>query len=93
MTETNKYILAQYSFDDGEGFYYILNTPENISYLDEFEKVDNNSKFYILKNKNFSEDIVNIVTSGSGLNELSCGSFFYKCNNIDDIKKGYLVHN
>lgn len=40
------YILAQYSFDDGEGFYYILNTPENIRYIESFEEKDNNRRFF-----------------------------------------------
>lgn len=84
------YILSQYSFDDGEAFYYVLNTPENIEYIKLFEKKDNNRRFYVLENDTFSESSVDNVVFSSGLNKLNCGSVFYKCNTIEDLEKGYI---
>lgn len=88
---SNKYILAQYSFDDGESFYYVNNTYEMIDYLNKFEEKDNNNRFFILKNKEFSEDIVNIIINNSGLNELNCNCWFYKCDTIQDLNKNHLI--
>lgn len=86
----SRYFLAQYSFDDGEGFYYVLDNLENMSYLSEVEKKDNNCRLVVLKNEYFSNHIVDCVIFSSGLNHLNCNSQFYKCDTIDDMKKNYL---
>lgn len=85
----NQYHLVQYSFDDGEGFYYVLDSPENVEFLNQIKEKDNGSRFCML-DKKYSSELVDKVVLESGLNDLNCNSSFHKCDSIDDMKQSHL---
>ncbi|ARF09337.1 hypothetical protein Catovirus_2_286 [Catovirus CTV1] len=80
----NQYYLARYSYDDGETFFYVLDTKETIMYLNNLLK--KYKKIVILEGEKFTSDVVNAVVSKSGINKIYCNSAIsiHKCDNIND---------
>lgn len=86
------YYLARYSYDDGETFFYVLDTPENMLYLNKLSK--KRKGIIVLQGEKFTLDVVNAVVNKSGINKIYCNSAIaiYKCDTINDFKNVELIY-